>query len=319
MKHSFSILIWPFCLILTLGCTARVGTRTADGTYLTFGGEAVNLYNASHDQTLQAGLQILSTMEMPIRGKRKMRDGIVILAGAPDGSTVRLQFVKEGRDITMLKVRTGRIGYWDHEFSYQLHALMKAELKRVTQQEPAQTPHSDLTTAVTSTGINTTISARKPALSGQSPPLTPESGKYPDNEDSEPKKAKTDVSAAAESLAPVEHVAGLPLTKPNATILFDADSNLPAEEELTKLDRIALQARSNLNAKIELTGFTGEFDNIDQAETLSKSRVMAVKYYLVGKGVGADKIVAVPRTRSIEEQTQNETYRRVEIRINTEP
>ena len=319
MKHSFRISIWSFCLILTLGCTARVGTRTADGTYLTFSGEAVNLYDGSYDQTLQAGLQILSTMEMPIRGKRKMRDGIVIMAAAPDGSTVRLQFVKEGRDITMLKVRTGRIGYWDHEFSYQLHTLIKAQLKRVTQQAPAQTPHSDITTALTPTDITTTISARKPALSGQSPPLTPESEKWSNNEDREPKKAERDLSAAAESLAPVEHVAALPLTKPNATIFFDADSNLPAEEELTKLDRIALQAQSNLNAKIGLTGFTGEFDNMDQTEMLSKSRVMAVKYYLVGKGVGADKIVAVPRTRSIEEQTQNETYRRVEIRIYTEP
>jgi len=46
---------------------------------------------------------------------------------------------------------------------------------------------------------------------------------------------------------------------------------------------------------------------------------MAVKYYLIGKGVEADQIVAVPQKLVKKEQTRDENYRRVEIRIYTEP
>jgi outer membrane protein OmpA-like peptidoglycan-associated protein len=74
-----------------------------------------------------------------------------------------------------------------------------------------------------------------------------------------------------------------------------------------------------LNSKIALTGYVGEFDNMDQAELLSKSRVMAVKYYFIGKGVDADRLVVVPQELIKKEQMQGEAYRRVEIRIITEP
>jgi hypothetical protein len=46
---------------------------------------------------------------------------------------------------------------------------------------------------------------------------------------------------------------------------------------------------------------------------------MAVKYYLVGKGVDADQITAVPQEFVAKEKMGNETYRRVEIRIYTKP
>lgn len=302
-----------------LGCSARLGTRTAEGTYLTFNGEAVNAYDGPYDLTLQAGLQIISSMKMPIRERRKVRDGTVILAEAPDGSPLRLQFIKEGHDLTVVKVRTGRVGYWGYEFSYQLHAWIKNQLKRVIQQESSQKPNRNVTPTVASTDIPTATSAKKPSIPVQSPPLMPEANKLRDKEHSKRKTGKTVVSASGKSLPSVENVSELQLTKPGARIFFDADSNLPGEEELTKLDRIVLQAQSNLNTKIALTGFVGKSDNMDQAELLTKSRVTAVKYYLIGKGVDANQIVALPQAPFKEEQTQGETYRRVEIRIYTEP
>jgi hypothetical protein len=302
-----------------LGCSVRLGTRTADGTYLTFNGEAVNAYEGPYDLTRQAGLQIISTMEITIREKRKVRDGIMILAEAPDGSPMKLQFIKEGRDLTVVKVRTGRIGYWGHEFSYQFHALMKAQLDRLIQQASAQKPHINIAPTVVSNDTHTATSAIKPPIPVESSPLTPEANKIPDKEDSKRKTAKTVVSASKESLPSEVNVSELEFTKPTATIFFDADSNLPGEEELTKLDDIILQARSNLNTKMALTGFVGESDNMDQAELLTKSRVMAVKYYLIGKGIDANQIVALPQANFNEEQTQGETYQRVEIRIYSEP
>lgn len=328
-KQSIEILIYPFCLILMLGCTMRVGKSMEDGTYLTLQGEAVSYYIGPYDLTLQAGLQVISFLEMPIHERRKARDGIVIKSETPRGSPLRFQFTKEGRAITMVKIRTGRLGYWDNKFSYQLHALIKAQLNQLNQQraqlkhmnqkKPVQEPYRDINPTVASPDIRTAISESKPSVPVEAPSLKPAAAKFPNEENSERKTAKTVASVSGESLTMVESVSELQITKPSASIFFDADSNLPAEEELTKLNRIALQALSNLNTKMALTGFVGEFDDIDLAESLSKSRVMAVKYYLIGKGVDADQIVAVPQTLIKKEQTNDETYRRVEIRIYTEP
>lgn len=307
----------------------RVGKRMEDGTYLTLNGEAVNFYIGSYDLTLQSGLQVISSMEMPIHERRQMRDGIVIRSETPGGSPLRLQFIKEGRAITMVKIRTGRLGYSDNKFSYQLHALMKeqlnrlnqqrAKLKRINQQKPVQEPSRDITPTVASPDIRTATSASKPSVPVKSPTLKPEAAKLPNEEDSERKTTKTVASASGESFPIVESVSELQFTKPSVSIFFDANSNLPAAGELIKLDRIALQALSNVNSKIALTGYAGEFDNMDQADLLSQNRVMAVKYYFIGKGVDADRMVVVSKALIKKDQMQGETYRRVEIRVYSEP
>ena len=301
-KQFIEILIYPFCLILLLGCTMRVGKRMEDGTNLTLNGEVISYYIGPYDLTLQAGLQIISSLEMPIHERHKARDGIVIKSETPGGLPLCLQFIKEGRAITKVNIRTGKLGYLDNEFSYQLHAFMKAQLNQLNQQsvqlklmnqkKPVQEPSIDTTPTVASSDIRAATSATKPSVPVKAPSLKPAAAKLPNEENT----AKTVASVSGEPLPMVESVSKLQSTKPSVSIFFDADSNLPAEAELTKLDRIALQALSNLNTKMALTGFVGEFDVIDQAELLSKSRVMAVKYYLIGKGVVADQIVAVPQT-----------------------
>lgn len=47
--------------------------------------------------------------------------------------------------------------------------------------------------------------------------------------------------------------------------------------------------------------------------------MMAVKYYLIGKGVAADRLVVVPEALIERDRMQGEADRRVEIRIYTEP
>ena len=297
----------------------RVGKIMEDGTYLTLNGEAVSYYIGPYDLILQAGLQVISLSGMPIHERREAIDGIVIRSETPRGSPLMFQFTKEGRAITMVKIRTGRLGYWDNKFSYQLHALMKAQLnqldhqraqlRHMNQKKPVQEPYRDKTSTAASPGTRTATSASKPSVPVEAPSLKPEAPKFPDEENSERKAAKKVATVSGESLPMAESV----------SVFFDANSNLPADPELTKLDRIALQALSNLNTKMALTGFVDEFDDMDQAELLSKSRVMAVKYYFIGKGVDADQIIAVPQTFIKKEQTNGENYRRVEIRIYTEP
>ena len=328
-KHSLGIVIYPFCLILMLGCTMRVGKRMADGTYLTLNGEAVSYYIGPYDLTFQSGLQVISSMKMPIQEISKLRDGTVIMSETPDSSPLRLQFIKEGRGITMVKIRTGRVGFGDNELSFQLHAMMKAQLKRLNhqraqekrmnQQKPLPESSIDKNQAVASPGTRNAASVSKPPAPVQSPKLKYEAASLPNEEDSKPQTTKTVASASGESLPIVENISESQHTKPGVSIFFDADSNLPADGEWTKLDRIAIQAHSNLNSKIALTGYVGEFDNMDQAELLSKNRVMAVKYYFIGKGVDADRLVVVPQALIKKEQMQGEAYRRVEIRIITEP
>jgi outer membrane protein OmpA-like peptidoglycan-associated protein len=162
-------------------------------------------------------------------------------------------------------------------------------------------------------------SASKPPAPVQSPTPESEAAQLPNEEDSERKPAKEVASASGDSLSIVENVPDWQSAKSSVSILFDANSNLPAEGELPKLDRIAGQALSNINSKIALTGYAGEFDSMDQADLLSQNRVLAVKYYFIGKGVDADRLVVLPQAHIKKDQMQAETYRRVEIRIYTEP
>jgi outer membrane protein OmpA-like peptidoglycan-associated protein len=195
----------------------------------------------------------------------------------------------------------------------------RAQVKRMTQQKPLPESSIGKNQAVASPGTSNVASASKPSAPAQSPKLKYEAARLPNEEDGKPQTTKTVASSSGESLPIVEKFSKSQPTKPDISIFFEADSNLPAEGELTKLDRIVIQAHSNLNSKITLTGYVGEFDNMDQAELLSNNRVMAVKYYFIGKGVDADRLVVIPQALIKKDRMLGEAYRRVEIRLITEP
>lgn len=318
MKRFRHTLIFLICVIAMSACAARIGTRTTDGTYLNINGEAVNVYSGEYDDTVQAGIAALAAKKLTVHHTREGRNETVVLAGAPDGSPLRLHFVKEGRNLTVVKVRTGTIGFWDQGFSYQIQALINEQLKRKARPSP-YTP-ADL--KATSAGIKSepivarrTVSSLAPsyAFAASERPLATETGSSPSAQAASLPNSEV-LTASGEPPSPP------PLPEPDFTVYFDEDSNLPGPNEMAKLDQAVMQMIANPLSHIALSGFAGKNENDGQSQIVSESRLLAVKYYLIGKGVDADRIATAEHVLNLNEKADGvQRHRRVEIRFSPGP
>ena len=127
---------------------------------------------------------------------------------------------------------------------------------------------------------------------------------------------------ATAALPPSPEEKGAPTqgAPPDATVFFDADSNLPGPQEIAKLDRAALHVLADPAMKMMLTGYAAPTENEGRARLLSQNRVLAVKFYLIGRGVPADRITVVAH-EVIGDETPSDLQeaRRVVIRIYSVP
>ena len=304
--------IWSLSLIMMWGCALRIGPMTEDGIYLNANGEVVNAYNGRRGSIVQAGLEALATMGAGILARHDAYRTTIITAEAPDGSPMRLLFTEEGYDLTTLQVRTGRLGFWDHEFSVQVHELLQ---KRLQKEALAESNDGPAVPSPPEMVLDRTDSAdgERP-LAMQAPPAVEE------------RKAPAETAARGEKIVsqPVEKTRVSPEEKalppeptaPDATIYFEADSNLPGPQEVVKLDQAALRIIADPSLGILLTGYADPSENEGREQLVSESRVLAVKFYLIVKGVDPDRIVAVPPDVTGNGAVGNPVrFRRVEIRL----
>jgi general secretion pathway protein A len=91
--------------------------------------------------------------------------------------------------------------------------------------------------------------------------------------------------------APVESlIEPLPLKKEKVIIQFDINSNEIEDGSYAVLNRIALYLKKHLEQMIIVRGYTDLSGSPGYNETVSNFRANAVKSYLIGKGVHAEKI-----------------------------
>lgn len=286
---------------------------TEDGTHLNANGEVVNAYNGRRGSIVEAGLEALASMGAGILARHDAYRTTIITAEAPDGSPMRLLFTEEGYDLTTLQVRTGRLGFWSHEFSIQVHELLQKRLQEKALAESKGGPEVPSPPERVMDGTDSAAAERQSAR--QKPPVVEEH------------QAPVETAATAEKIVsqPVEatHVPAKEKaphpepTAPEATIYFEADSNLPGPQEVAKLDQAALRIIADPSLGILLTGYADPSENEGREQQLvSESRVLAVKFYLISKGVDPDRIVAVPPDVTGNGAARNpDRIRRVEIRL----
>ena len=316
MKRFPHATILLLCLIVISGCATRLGTSTADGTYLNTHGEVVNVYASRYDVTVQAGIEVLAAMKIPVRYVGEGYNETIVFAEALDGSPLKLRFIQEGRDLTAVKVRTGVIGFWDDGFSYQIHALIKEQLKGRTRISPGTPP--DLKATVAPAGVSSDTIETKRTVSAPAPAPASKSPKRPVPKETERLASVPTVPAPEKKASPVPDgkPSRSPLTESDITVYFDEDSNLPNPDELAKLEQAAHQAFENPLWHMTLTGYAGSQEIEGHPQMVSESRVSAVKFYLIGKGVDANRIVTIANDLSVSEKVGSaQRLRRVEIRF----
>ena len=293
----YRVIVRPLFLMLLLGCGTPLVPATTDGPYLDFSGDVVHYYMASPDEMVQAGLLALQAMRVPVDGKLEEDGQTLILAAAPDGSALRVRFVREGRDLTAVKVRTGLTGYWDQEFSHQLHALIQEEVKRSKRSAPAtvrnrpRAPEKAVTGSAIAIGTGSDHPEERPAgpvASAPTGPVPTEKGSPPAPIQPERTRASVPERSASSSPRPQSDPPSWPT--PHVAVYFDADSNFPGPGEMAKLEAVAVQLTANPTWSASLVGFANDSENKGRPGMVAESRVLAVKFYLVGKGIDADRL-----------------------------
>lgn len=315
MKLFLHLVTWLSGLVLLTGCGARIGPQMADGTFLNLNGEVVNAYPGPFDVTVQAGLQVLAAMRVAVGAKLDGSSETVILAAAPQGAPLKLRFIREGRGLTEVKVRTGTIGYWNQEFSFQFQALINDRLKRGKLSIPetfARLPES-----AARDDADPDPGEAEPALAA---PVSRTDSAAPVKVEAErtktkPPDRKTPVSSPPAPLAALPKPAPPP-PDPDFTVYFETDSNLPGPDEWAKLDQVAMQLFAHPSWTLALVGFADGGENRGRPRMVAESRVLAVKFYLIGKGVDAGRLTtAGHRLNRSGNSAVIQERRRVDLRL----
>jgi len=284
-------ILLAFGLIIFWSCDLRVGPVAADGTCLNLSGDAVNAYAYPLPTTVEAALQVLAFLKVPVVSRQVAAGAAVIRATAPDGSPLRLQFVEEGRALTMVKIRTGAAGCWRNELSYYLHAMVDARLKDAGDG-----------------GIDTAMDRQAPLAAGEAGPGQPGEGvplpmeshgtvsDLHENEAAKTGKAVPDDATPAEKepeslLAAAPAPPPEPPPQPDARIYFEPDSNFPKDGEMAKLDRLARQLFDNPSWHLSLVGYAASDENEDRPQIVAENRVLAVKFYFIGRGIDSRRLI----------------------------
>jgi outer membrane protein OmpA-like peptidoglycan-associated protein len=107
-------------------------------------------------------------------------------------------------------------------------------------------------------------------------------------------------------------------------VQFDSNSYVIGPEYAILLDRVAAYLERHPKQRVSLLGYSDNIGNRDYNLFISKYRALVVKYYLIGKGVPAERMQilgmgAGNSSGSYDTMEGRRHNRRVEIKLNPSP
>ncbi|UCF92117.1 MAG: DUF3568 family protein [Desulfobacterales bacterium] len=282
--HSFQAGLLILLFLVLTGCAvALIGVGAGVGAATYVNGKLSKTYRSEYHETVQASINTLKNLRIPINAKISDELKTSIKATRPDGTPIRVDVVRIEKDLTEVGVRTGSIGLWDQKVSRQIQDIIAENLNKMSGAEKSNL--ADRRTPVPSFASSKTSAARRTSKS-------------------------TDIQQSTRKHEIAQH--------DDFTIFFNHDSNEISVEQIEKLDKIAQHILEMPNAEVVLNGYTDSSGDANYNKMISERRAAIVKAYLVGKGVepgivtiighGAKDFIADNNT--IEGRNRN---RRVEI------
>ncbi len=279
--------------VLLSGCAGGLYT---DGynAYIDANGDVVRAYPADFNRTVQAGTEALADVGGTISDRTVEGTETIVTARAVNGSPVKLRFIKEGHNLTVVKVRTGLLGHINQEYSKQLHVFLAANLTRPARPssgptEPIEFPSAAAAGAAVdkpAVAAGKTTREKAPETSIGPRPEEPRLPKpaAPTSPDAAPPATRDHSSeAVAQGVDPVQ-------PRPDYVLFFEKDSNIPPKEALAILEQAARRLQDNPDTIITVRGYADSDEDPQDLQLVSESRALAVKSYLIGKGIPSSRI-----------------------------
>jgi outer membrane protein OmpA-like peptidoglycan-associated protein len=120
--------------LLLCGCAAVIiGAGAAGaGAFAFTEGKLVRTYDYGYHETVQASLDTLESLKIPVRDKFADELKTSIFAKRPDGTPVNVEVLRATADNTEVAIRTGKIGVFDKKTSYQIHEFILDRLNKTS-------------------------------------------------------------------------------------------------------------------------------------------------------------------------------------------
>ncbi len=331
-KHKTTKGIWLAIVVLFHGCAGGLYTDGYE-TYLDANGEVVRAYPAPYDQTVQAGIAALADVGGSFSNGAVKGHESIVQARTSDGSPIRLRFVREGRNLTVVRVRTGLLGYTNQEYSNQFHVYLAARIKQIggltaRPLKPSGSGKADSALASASNPTpRTAVTAAQPdvpeATIPPQPKATPaaESPIPAPSATSSPKADNLEKSPPSESdhdeTTEIARLIDPAQSKPDYIIFFERDSNITPPDALAILDQAARRLQANKDTIVAIRGYADSDEDPAQLHLVSESRALAVKSYLIGRGIAPGRIRTTWHGSNFSRSAirSKSHHRRVEIRL----
>jgi outer membrane protein OmpA-like peptidoglycan-associated protein len=255
MKRNLAIIIILPYMLITCGCAVAVlGIGAAAGTGAAYvAGKDTRIYDSEYHQTVQACMETLNSLKIPVSQTRADELKMTIQARRADETPVNIEVVRTGPGTgpgrSAVGIRTGVVGISELEVSSQIHDALKERL-RLKGHELAKTG-----------------TAKNPVDESEQPPeiLT-----------------KRDPGRRTDEPSTISFGRRAP---PELTIFFALDSNELRPSETAKLDNVVKIISQQLEARLTLNGYTDSVGSTEYNLMIAASRASSVKLYLVAKGV----------------------------------
>lgn len=116
------------CEIVALGVA---GAGAGFGMYTYLEGELKHMYQANHEESIQAVMSALSELSMSFKDKNAYDIGTktVIKAERKDGLPVVITIKSETVKVSEISVRCGYVGIWDKKTSEQVHSAIAQRIQ----------------------------------------------------------------------------------------------------------------------------------------------------------------------------------------------
>jgi len=127
--HNFQVGFFILAFQLITGCAAAIiGVGVGIGAAAYVNGELTKTYRSGYHETVQASIDTLKNLKIPIDEEISDELKTSIKATRPDGTPIRIEVVRIEKKLTEVGVRTGSVGLWDQKVSKQIQDIIGERL-----------------------------------------------------------------------------------------------------------------------------------------------------------------------------------------------